>query len=132
MNKVLLLLLACASFGASADCWVVNNFKGEFTSGRSEWKFQNLYKPNYTLHITINGKKASIMPGPGTQAGDPRTLTVLNPTALTSYRSIDGVTEMETFAIQDKKVFYSSTIQNAQGVEEAGVIVMVGDVAGTC
>lgn len=132
MKTTLLFLLACTAFSASADCWVVTNFNGEFTSGRNEWKFERLSKPNYTLHIAIDGKKASITAGQGTQQGEPRALTILNPTALNSFRSNDGVTETENFAIQNDKVFYSSVIQNVRGTEEAGVIVMVGDVAGKC
>lgn len=132
MKKFLFMLLAFASFNVSAECWVVSNFKGEFSSGQNEWKFRALYKPVYTLHITIDGKKADIAAGPGTQEGEPRTLTILNEKALSSYRSNQGVTEIETFAIQDEKVLYNSTIQNTHTSAESGVITMVGDITAKC
>lgn len=126
MKELVILALILASFGAKAECWVVDNLKG-----------QSQFSPDYVVqkdnaigiyHVSITADKASLSSADNAYYSGLQ-YTPLSTTSMIGRNEDSALTETWTITT-DGKALYTKIRNSSAGKSQLSSFI--GDVKGKC
>ncbi|GAB7215590.1 hypothetical protein [Dickeya oryzae] len=103
MKKNLFLLLAFLSMNVSAECWVVNNFKGYAAYNEDKYQFQESSLMGGDININISDNEVSVKQVGNSLFGHGLKFNRVSKTAIMGMDDSLGETVIESWAITKEK-----------------------------
>ncbi|KAA9001170.1 hypothetical protein FJU30_07950 [Affinibrenneria salicis] len=132
MKKGLFFLLAFMSMNVSAECWVVNNIKGQAAYNENSYQFKDSRLLEGDIHLTIAEGNISIKQN-GTLYGEGMKFIPVSKNAIIGTDRSFGDTMIDSWAItKENKVLFSRINLSKDTPEMNSTTALVGDVIGKC